>query len=74
MLESFTDFANQLSKEKKESVKLKVALDKGDVLVVADKHRINQVISNLLNYAIKFTEQGHITVSTEKEKNMVKKL
>ena len=68
VLESFTDFANQLSKEQKENVKLIVALDEGDVLVVADKHRINQVINNLLNNALKFTKQGQITISTEKEK------
>jgi signal transduction histidine kinase len=73
VLESFTDFANQLSKEQKENVKLTVELDEGDVLVVADKHRINQVINNLINNAIKFTKQGYITISTEKEKNMVKK-
>jgi two-component system sensor histidine kinase VicK len=68
VLESFTDFANQLSKEQKENVKLIVVLDEGDVLVVADKHRINQVINNLLNNALKFTKQGQITLSTEKEK------
>lgn len=68
VLESFTDFANQLSKEQKENVKLTVALDEGDVLVVADTHRINQVINNLLNNAFKFTKQGQITLSTEKEK------
>ena len=68
VLETFTDFANQLSNEQKESVKLISALDEGDVPVLADKHRINQVISNLLNNAIKFTQQGHITISTEKEK------
>src|SRR5918995_1477613 len=68
VFETFTDFANQLSREQKESVKLTLELDEGDVLVVADKHRINQVISNLLNNAIKFTKQGHITMSTDKEK------
>lgn len=68
VLESFTDFANQLSKEQKENVKLIVVLDEGDVLVVADKHRINQVINNLLNNAFKFTKQGQITLSIEKEK------
>lgn len=68
VLESFTDFANQLSKEQKENVKLIVVLDEGDVLVVADKHRINQVINNLLNNALKFTKQGQITLSIEKEK------
>ena len=74
VLESFTDFANQLSREQKWSVKLTLALDKGDVLVVADKHRINQVISNLLNNAVKFTKQGHITISTEKEKKYGKEV
>src|SRR5918995_454945 len=68
VLETFTDFANQLSNEQKESVKLISALDEGNVPVIADRHRINQVISNLLNNAIKFTQQGHITISTEKEK------
>ena len=56
VLESFTDFANQLSKQHKENVILILALDEGDVLVVADKHRVSQVISNLLNNAIKFTK------------------
>jgi two-component system, OmpR family, sensor histidine kinase VicK len=74
VLESFTDFANQLSREQKESVKLTLALDEGDVLVLADKHRINQVISNLLNNAIKFTKQGNITISTEKEKKYGKEV
>jgi two-component system sensor histidine kinase VicK len=74
VLESFTDFANQLNREQKESVKLTLELDEGDVLVVADKHRINQVISNLLNNAIKFTKQGHITISTAKEKKYGKEV
>ena len=56
VLDSFRDFANQLSKEQKENVKLILALDEGDVLVVADKHRVNQVISNFLNNAINFTK------------------
>ena len=67
VLESFKDFANQLSREQKESIKLILALDEGELLVLAYNHRINQVISNLLNNAIKFTKQGHITMSTEIE-------
>jgi two-component system, OmpR family, sensor histidine kinase VicK len=74
VLESFTDFANQLSKEQKENVKLIVALNEGDVLVVADKHRINQVLNNLLNNALKFTKQGQITLSTEKEEKYGKEV
>jgi signal transduction histidine kinase len=37
--------------------------------VEADKERIAEVISNLLNNAIKFTIEGEIFVSTEKEDN-----
>jgi two-component system sensor histidine kinase VicK len=74
VLESFTDFANQLSKEQRENVKLTVELDEGDVLVVADKHRINQVMNNLLNNAIKFTKQGYISISAEKEKKYGKEV
>jgi signal transduction histidine kinase len=39
-----------------------------DVLIKADKGRISQVISNLLNNAIEFTVEGIILVSIEKEK------
>ena len=40
-----------------------------DIFVKADKERIIQVISNLLNNAIKFTEEGNIFVSTEVKGN-----
>ena len=43
-----------------------------DIFVEADKERIIQVISNLLNNAIKFSEEGIIFVSTKvKEKKEV---
>jgi signal transduction histidine kinase len=32
------------------------------IIVEADKNRLSQVISNLLNNAIKFTDEGNITV------------
>ena len=38
------------------------------IAVVADKHRIIQVVSNLLNNAVKLTKQGVITISTAKKK------
>jgi signal transduction histidine kinase len=39
-----------------------------DILIKADKGRILQVISNLLNNAIEFTAEGTILVSIEKDK------
>ena len=41
--------------------------DKYDVSIFADRTRINQVISNLLNNAIKFTNKGIIDIIIEKK-------
>ncbi len=46
---------------------LKVLYEPQDVLLKADKSRIDEVISNLLSNAIKFTPEGTITISVEKE-------
>ncbi|MGA9170529.1 MAG: HAMP domain-containing sensor histidine kinase, partial [Nitrososphaeraceae archaeon] len=40
-----------------------------DVFVQADKGRIIQVISNLLNNAIKFTQEGRISISLERKED-----
>ena len=39
------------------------------ILVEADKGRINQVLSNLLNNALKFTDEGHIVVDAYEDNN-----
>ena len=41
------------------------------LFVYADKNRIQQVLSNLLNNALKFTDDGVITINTEKFVNTI---
>lgn len=41
------------------------------LFVYADKNRIQQVLSNLLSNALKFTEDGVITINTEKFMDIV---
>jgi two-component system, OmpR family, sensor histidine kinase VicK len=47
------------------------AQQRRDLIVDADKDRILQVLSNLLNNALKFTKEGSIAVTTEKVENEV---
>ena len=44
-------------------------MDDLTVAIVADKQRITQVISNLLDNAVEFTKQGVITIRTKKKKD-----
>ena len=44
-------------------------LSKEDLLIEADKGRLTQVISNLLDNAIKFTKKGTIFITLEKKDN-----
>jgi two-component system, OmpR family, sensor histidine kinase VicK len=60
------DFRTQLKDNPR--IKLNYRSD-GDVWVVADKNRIIQVISNLLDNAIKFTKAGRILVQLRKKKS-----
>jgi nitrogen-specific signal transduction histidine kinase len=66
ILDVITDLKNQIVNDK---VKLSAYQSTQDIFVKADKERITQVISNLLNNAIKFTEEGSIHISTEVKDN-----
>jgi two-component system, OmpR family, sensor histidine kinase VicK len=55
-------------KIKKNLIKLQYHHPQQDIFVQADKGRISQVIHNLLDNALKFTEAGNITISTHLKK------
>jgi two-component system sensor histidine kinase VicK len=46
---------------------IKLEYSPKDIFVEADRVRVTQVISNLLNNAIKFTKEGKITIAIEKK-------
>jgi two-component system sensor histidine kinase VicK len=52
---------------KKEQTKVNIIFNaKDDIIIKGDKARVSQVVSNLLNNAIKFTKEGSIIVSAER--------
>ena len=72
ILNTIADSKNQIAKENKDDkLKLQLIDSKEDIIVEADKGRINQVISNLLSNAIKFTNEGMIRIAPEKKNNEV---
>ncbi|MGI8831454.1 MAG: sensor histidine kinase, partial [Nitrososphaeraceae archaeon] len=56
---------------KKEQTKVNIIFTatKDDFIIEGDKARVSQVVSNLLNNAIKFTKEGSIVVSAERISN-----
>jgi signal transduction histidine kinase len=59
------DLRDHIAKNIRNNRSLQVLYKASDIDVVADKERITQVISNLLRNALKFTEEGFISISTE---------
>ena len=51
-------------KEYKDNIRLELVCE-NDIFVEADRSRINQVVSNLLNNAIKFTKEGTVITTAE---------
>jgi len=72
--------ANEIAKEvydtmlpvaKEKGINLVLELDGSLPMVSFDKDKINQVLSNLVNNAIKFTKEGRITITTSKREDTI---
>jgi len=64
-----TSTDNASLKNERNSLPIKIEYyDPQNIIIQADKGRIIQVISNLLSNALKFTKQGTISVSLQREK------
>jgi signal transduction histidine kinase len=63
------DYRNQLAKENinGKNIKLEIISSNEPLWVEADRTRIHQVLSNLLNNAIKFTREGTIFIMAERK-------
>ena len=57
-----TEYSRQIEKDLAKNKKIKISYEPLHVMVFADNYRITQVISNIINNAIKFTDQGFITI------------
>ena len=57
--------------EKKDNLKVRYEPKDGNIPIEADRNRMTQVISNLLNNAVKFTNEGTITIKTERKDDRV---
>ena len=56
-----------LPARRKEKNHVKINYQPQHLPVYADRNRITQVISNLLNNALKFTSEGYVTITAEKK-------
>ena len=62
---SIRDIQNQVSSGDIGTKNLKIVYDPVNIRISGDKERINQVISNLLSNALKFTDEGFIKIKVE---------
>ena len=60
--ELVTEYSRQIESDFAKNKKLKISYEPIHVKIFADKYRITQVVSNIINNAIKFTDEGIITI------------
>ena len=57
-----TEYSRQIEKDVAKNKKVKISYEPLHLMILADNYRITQVISNIIKNAIKFTDQGIITI------------
>ena len=60
--ELVTEYSRHIENDQSKSKKVRIVYEPIHVQIFADRYRITQVISNIINNAIKFTEQGSISI------------
>lgn len=60
--ELVTEYSRHIENDQSKSNGLKISYEPIHVRIFADRYRITQVISNIINNAIKFTDQGSIAI------------
>jgi signal transduction histidine kinase len=66
--DAIVDFQSQIKKENKD-VKIEYALPHEDIFVDGDRIRLAQVIDNLINNALKFTDHGSVSIHVQNNQN-----
>ncbi|MEN8252593.1 MAG: HAMP domain-containing sensor histidine kinase, partial [Patescibacteria group bacterium] len=75
---SIADILNELKdmfilRAKEKELELKVrTIDDKSVVVKADKSKLREVISNIIDNAIKYTKEGFVSVSMEKDNHIIR--
>ena len=60
--ELVTEYSRHIENDQSKRKRVKIVYEPIHVKIFADRYRITQVISNVINNAIKFTEQGSIAI------------
>ncbi len=62
----------KINLKNKPDIEIKLDIPDENLLLITDENRLKQIIINLINNAIKFTEKGEIIIGYTKDKNQVK--